>query len=145
MTRVTNAVEELGSSTLWINGQAEAVTMIWVSESHAELIVDSSLRLQSDQLTALVIRGFLSLPMRVEVKTGGHVVLRFVQRPHPSVIEVIVSDLLEANIAKAREALEENAKPLSHVCDLEAWEDQSHAGILLQRALGAYHQSSQAA
>ena len=131
-----NAEEGIAGS-LWINGRNTPTTMIWVSDTHAELVLHEDVVLAGSQLTALVVRSFLSLPMRLEVQTGQHIVLRFVQRPHASVIELMRRDLLEAGIAAARDAAEESALGPVAMLELVRAIDQQAAGQLQHRAQAA--------
>lgn len=114
-------VEEGVPSQLWVNGQSEPVTMIWVSATHAELIVADNIDLRVGQLSALVVRGFISMPMRVELQNERHILLRFVQRPHSTVLQAIQNEMLATGIEAALESAEDAAKVPHHCFDLEVW------------------------
>nr|WP_298929188.1 hypothetical protein [uncultured Erythrobacter sp.] len=113
------------ATTLWIKGVSHSVSILWVTESHAEIIVSEDVGLPSDQLTALIVRDFLSMPMRVLAQTGQNVVLYFVQQPHRSVLNMIDSDLVKAGTSRLRELLEERAVPENGSADIENWQEEA--------------------
>lgn len=114
------------STTLWSAGASAPATMLWVTESHAEIIVEEGTFLSADALVAVVLREFLSMPMRVVAQIGQNVVLYFVQKPHESVLELIDQDLIKAGIAQLRDTLEERAIPNNLVADIEDWQAQAN-------------------
>lgn len=118
-------VQSTHATTLWINGVSHSVTMLWVTQSHAEIIVGEDVDLVSHQLTAVIVREFLSLPMRVVAKTGQNVVLHFVQKPHRSVLNLIDQDLVAAGIKRLRETMEDRAVPDQVNADVYAWQDEA--------------------
>ncbi|TRD12210.1 hypothetical protein FGU71_10285 [Erythrobacter insulae] len=123
MNTSNTANAETGVATkLWIAGVSVPVTVLWVTESHAEIVTPGGLDLASNQLTALIMRDFLSMPMRVVAQTDQNAVLHFVQRPHPSVLELIDRDLIKAGIGRLRDMLEERAVPDNAHADLESWQ-----------------------
>ncbi|MEL7188275.1 MAG: hypothetical protein AAGK17_01880 [Pseudomonadota bacterium] len=107
------------SITLWVRGASEPVEAIWLSETHIELVVRNGLILREDEIAAVVMRNFLSLPVRVEMQTGVHLVLRFDQRPHPSVHAALERDLFEIAMAKAEDASDQGSLFPGKLGDLE--------------------------
>lgn len=120
-------VEEAVPSQLWVNGRSDPVSMVWASSTHAELILGSNQDLRVGQMSALVVRGFLSLPMRVELQNGQHLLLRFAQRLHSTVLEVLQQDLLETGVATAHQAAGEIARGADFCFDFQVWGEEDSA------------------
>ena len=118
-------VEEWVPSQLWVNGRNNSVAVVWASPTHAELVVGADVDLCVGQLTALVVGGFLSLPMRAELRNGRHVLLRFVQPPHSSVLDLLEQELVVTGFAAARDAAEESAKASDYRFDQTVWSDEA--------------------
>jgi len=108
-----NKVEELQESYIWMDGVCVTADIVWASSSHLEVMVEFATQIPEDSIVALVLRGFLSLPMRVTQQVGSCVVLSFEQPPHHSVVDWINRYLVTAETKAIRDFLEENAIPFA--------------------------------
>lgn len=109
--RPLSKVEESHASYIWMNGDSIVADIVWASATHVELMVENGTHIPEDGMVALVLRGFLSLPMRVTQQQGSCVVLSFVQAPHRSVVEWISDKMVTPETKAIREFMEENAMP----------------------------------
>lgn len=106
-----NTVEELQGSYIWTDGESVVADIVWASHTHVEVMVENGTQIAEDGIVALVLRDFLSLPMRVTQRIGSCVVLSFVQAPHRSVVKWISDKMVTPETKAIREFLEENAVP----------------------------------
>ncbi len=122
-TAMTNSVALGGqrgvSATFWIEGESTEARILWLSGTHAEVFFLTPTDLHEHQSAALLVRDFVSLPMRVERVFGRHLLLRFNQPLHQSVLDLVAEELLDAGLAAIRDELEEVAIPFEVPNDLE--------------------------
>ncbi|MDY7098095.1 MAG: hypothetical protein SXU28_08155 [Pseudomonadota bacterium] len=96
---------------LWSKGRRYAVTLVWVTSSHFEVIAPQQLRLDAAQSTALILNDFFSLPARVVAQTEQNIVLNFTQTLHGSLLALINRAIEKSQIRLLQEHLEERATP----------------------------------
>lgn len=100
------------SATFWIDGKNTSAKILWLSNTHVEVFFLKPTDLQELQSAALLVRDFVSLPMQVERVYGRHLLLRFNQPLHQSVLDLVAEELLEAHLAKLGDQLEEATMPI---------------------------------
>lgn len=108
------------AAAVWIDGRQVEVAILWLSNTHIELIVKDPLSLREGNRSALLVRNFVSLPMRIQSIFGYHAVLRFDHPLHQSIVDLVAGQLIESELAEAHDELEERAMPFSFHGDLEA-------------------------
>ncbi|MCK0127870.1 hypothetical protein [Erythrobacter sp. F6033] len=116
----STSLEDGLPTKLWVKGTSYPVTILWVTETHAEVIVAEGVNFDSNQLAAVILRQFISLPMRVIAQSGQNMVLYFVQKPHASMLDLIDRDLIKAGIDRLCDTLEERAVPTNALADIAA-------------------------
>jgi len=107
-------------AAIWIDGKKIVCTILWLTKTHIELIVSDPLKFSEGKRSALLVRDFLSFPMRVCSNFGYHAVLRFDQPLHRSIVELVTGQLIEARLAGMRDAIEERDIPFPIYSDFEA-------------------------
>ncbi|MEL7218308.1 MAG: hypothetical protein AAGK01_07745, partial [Pseudomonadota bacterium] len=107
-------------AAIWIDGRQIEVMILWLSKTHIELIIKDPLSLSEGKRSALLVRNFVSFPMRVQSIFGYHAVLRFDQSLHQSIVDQVAGQLVDCGLAATQDELEERAIPFPVPSDLEA-------------------------
>jgi len=87
--------------SIWIEATRYSATMLEISGEHALVEVPSDILVKKHGVVALLLREFVSLPMRVENQNGGLLSLSFLNPPHPSVLFLAIGKILDESIAEA--------------------------------------------
>lgn len=107
-------------ASVWIDGRKVSCTVLWLTNTHMELIASDPLTFSEGKQASLLVRDFISFPMRVESHLGYHAVLSFNRPLQQSIVETITAGLIESRLTGMRNDLEERAIPFPVRSDLEA-------------------------
>ncbi|MEL6877528.1 MAG: hypothetical protein AAGL68_05450 [Pseudomonadota bacterium] len=106
---------------MWINGRRYGAWVLELSAEEAQVVLDDDLAIADGALVALLLREFLSFPMRVQGRSGNVLSLAFRNPIHSTVLDLVTKELMEDTISAAMpQVVETKASPF-RFGDLEAW------------------------
>ena len=127
---IATGFDETHGIELWIGGKSCRASIIWLSQTDAEIFLDEQVSINEGQIGALIVGSLISLPLRVRGSWGAHVCFTFTNPLHPSVSECISNEMPGAGIELMLDQMEERAMPNNRFADMEAWlEESSDEGL----------------